>query len=144
MFKRPLLLSMTLLLGTSTPTRLPSTDPEGILGRWRGRSTCVPAAWNSTCHDEEVRYNFVPAASDPTHAMLHASRFVQGRAESMYDIEFSYMPATARWEGDFTNSRVHIRWSYRLRGDSLWGAATILPNLQIARRVVAWRDSASP
>lgn len=133
----------TLLL----PLLLPLGDASGppvILGRWHGHSICVKAPWNAACNDEEVFYDFVPGKADSSTILLHASKLVAGHAEWMGDLDLSYVADRASWDGEFSNSRVHIRWSYRLRGDSLEGEVVMLPTLQVARHVVAWRDSVVP
>jgi hypothetical protein len=134
------MLGVALLLLSFVPAGERGQGPQEILGRWRGRSTCIKAEWNSACNDEEVVYEFVPAGADPSRIMLHAAKIIGGTPEPMYDLAFAYDTATARWDGDFANSRVRIRWSYRVRGDSLQGQVTLLPSGQIGRNVIAWRS----
>lgn len=133
----------TLLLPLLLLLAVPS-GPHAILGRWHGHSICVKAPWNAACNDEEVFYDFIAEQADSGRILQHASKLVAGHAEWMGDLELSYMADRAGWAGEFSNGRVHIRWSYRLRGDSLEGEVVMLPTLQVARHVVAWRDSVVP
>jgi hypothetical protein len=118
--------------------------PRDILGRWHGHSICVKAPWNTACNDEEVFYDFVAAGPDSNRILLHAAKLVAGHAEPMGDLALVYTAEPRSWAGEFSNARVHIRWSYRLRGDSLEGEVVFLPTLQVARHVLAWRDTVVP
>lgn len=112
--------------------------PRDIRGHWVGTSTCIKADWNSACNDEQVLYDFA-AGADSDHVILHASKLVNGVAQPMYDLPFTYDAAATQWNGDFANSRVKIRWSYRVHGDSLAGEVVLLPSGQVGRHVVAAR-----
>ncbi|MBL8978143.1 MAG: hypothetical protein JNM53_07020 [Gemmatimonadetes bacterium] len=136
-----LTLGSLLLLPPSGPARDP--DSGSVLGWWHGTSTCVPAPWNQSCHDEEIVYHVVPAPPDSSHALLHASKIVQGQLEPMGDQELTYVPARHTWEGDFTNTRVSIRWSFAVRGDTLIGQLRLRPDMRLARNVVAQRATAT-
>lgn len=112
-----------------------------ILGRWHGQSVCIKAEWNAACHDEEVVYNFVPAAAGSGRVTLHAFKVVGGAMEPMYDLDFALDSAAGYWSADFTNARVHIRWSYAVNGAALKGRVVDLPSMRMARLVTASRDS---
>jgi hypothetical protein len=115
-----------------------SGGPRDIQGHWTGTSTCVVAAWNSACNNELVVYDF-EAGADSDHVLQHAAKLVNGVAEPMGDLPFSYDAAGAQWNGDFHNERVSIRWSYRVKGDSLEGEVRRLPSGEVGRHVVAVR-----
>jgi hypothetical protein len=57
----------------------------------------------------------------------------------MGDLAFVYSPRTHTWDGDFENSRVHIRWTYWIRADTLLARLVLLPEKKVARHVVALR-----
>ena len=136
-----LTLGSLLLLPSASPAH--PANPGSVLGWWHGTSTCVQAAWNQACHDEEILYHVVPAPPDSSHVLLHASKLVQGQIEPMGDQELTYVPAQRAWEGDFTNTRVSIRWSFVIRGDSLVGRLLLRPDMRVARNVVAQRTTAT-
>ncbi len=121
--------------------RLQARDQDGatIVGRWHGESICVKAAWNSACNDERVVYDFVADSAPPGRVRLRASKLVGGRPESMGDLDLAYRPADSTWFGDFSNSRVRIRWEYRVRGDSLSGRVIDRASGRVARAVRAAR-----
>lgn len=132
--------SLLLLLPSS---RADPAGPRSVLGWWHGTSTCVQAPWNQACHDEEILYHVVPAPPDSSHALLHASKIVEGQVEPMGDQELTYVPARRAWEGDFANARVSIRWSFALHGDTLVGQLLLRPDMRVARNVVALRSTAT-
>jgi len=115
-----------------------SGGPRAIQGHWTGSSTCVVAPWNSACNNELVVYDFV-AGADSDHVLQHAAKLVNEVPEPMGDLPFSYDAAAGQWNGDFHNERVSIRWSYRVRGDSLEGEVRRLPSGDVGRHVVAVR-----
>lgn len=134
MLPRPALLALlTLALAGE------STGPRDILGRWYGTSTCVKASWNAACNDEEVRYNFAPIGADSTRAHMVADKLVGGQWELMGELDFAWDGAAREWNGDFENSRVKIRWTYRVSHDTLTGEVIIFPDRRIGRHVVAVR-----
>ena len=110
-----------------------------LLGRWQGSSTCVEATWNAACNDEEVVYDFVLAANQTEQVTLHASRLASGAPQWMYDLDFAYDSTARLWSADFRNRRTSIRWTYRVKGDSLIGQVAELPSGRVARRVGAVR-----
>ena len=115
--------------------------PAAIAGQWRGESICVKAAWNAACNDERIVYDVVADSSAPGTALLHAAKIVGGRPEPMGDLDLQYRAADSTWFGDFSNSRVRIRWEYRVRGDSLIGRVFDRATGRVARAVRAARTS---
>lgn len=128
-----------LLLGLLAVTGSAAPPHAAIRGWWRGTSTCIKADWNAACHDEQVIYRFTPAAKDSTQSTLRAWKLVAGKPELMGDLDFAYEADSARWNGDFANGRVDIRWSYWIVRDTLMGQVVIRPGMQVGRRVVAVR-----
>jgi len=114
-------------------------DPASIAGRWHGESICVKAAWNAACHDEEVVYDVAPDSTQPGRMLFHASKIVAGRPEWMGDLELEYRRADSTWFGDFSNTRVRIRWEYRVHGDSLTGRVVDRETGRVGRSVRAAR-----
>ena len=124
---------VTLVLAEAAPPY------AAIHGWWQGTSTCVSAAWNAACRNEQVIYRFTPATGDSAQSTLRAWKLVAGKPELMGDLDFGYDAASSRWNGDFANGRVDIRWSYWIVHDTLMGQVVVRPGMQVARRVVAVR-----
>lgn len=110
-----------------------------ILGGWQGNSICVPATWNAGCTDEEVLYDFVLAAAQADGVTLRASTLVSGKPRWMYDLDFAYDSTARLWSAEVQTRRTSIRWTYRVKGDSLIGHLAELPSGRVARRVHAVR-----
>jgi hypothetical protein len=110
-----------------------------ILGGWHGSSLCVVASWNAACANEDVVYDFRLSATGPERVTLHASTLVSGAPRWMYDLDFAYDSTAGAWSGDFQNRRVSIRWTYRVKGDSLIGQVVERPSGRVARNVTATR-----
>jgi hypothetical protein len=135
------LLLLILGVGGAEPVLAQATRPGVILGWWHGTSTCVKAPWNSACNDEDVLYEFVPASPDSLRSTLHAFKVVGGERDSMGDLPITFLPDAQAWEADITTRRGGIRWTFRLRGDTLVGQLVLRPDMQVARHVVALRGS---
>lgn len=139
---RPRTAALVTLVFSLSQSHPAGPRPGDILGHWQGTSICVRADWNLACRDEVVSYEFVPAGTDSTHSLLHAAKLVGQEFQPMYDLEFAFSSDSGTWDGDFANSRVRIRWSYRLRNDTLFGVVLRLPGRVVGRRVVATRHPA--
>ena len=140
------LVSLSASLVVSLPlarTEAQVAPAQAIVGRWRGTSICVKAEWNAACNDEVVVYDFVPSAQSTGTISLHAKKMVNGSPQPMYDLDFSYDSAAGEWKADFSNSRVRIRWSYRVDGTTLSGRVVFLPSGRVGREVSATRDTAA-
>lgn len=112
---------------------------DAILGRWEGTSICVKAEWNRACHDEIVRYDVVRDTAHAGHFVHHAYKQVGTTWEWMGDVTLHYDSTGHRWAGDWSNSRVHIEWSFWPRGTDLAGQVVIYPDRRKGRDVVVHR-----
>jgi hypothetical protein len=112
---------------------------DAILGRWEGSSTCVKAGWNTSCHDEVTRYDFVRDSTRPGVIVTHAYKQVGSDWDWMGDVDVRWDSAGHRWAGEWGNSRVHIEWSFWLQGEKLAGQLVSLPDRRKSRDVLAHR-----
>jgi hypothetical protein len=112
---------------------------DAVLGRWEGTSTCVKVEWNQRCNDEVVRYDFVRDSTREGVIVLHAFKRVGTTWDSMGDLDVRFDSTGTRWVGEFSNSRVHIEWSYWMRSSELIGQLVSLPDRRKARDVVVHR-----
>jgi len=142
MTPRSVLAVLALLSGgaASGAAQAPATrtsTPPSILGYWRGRSTCVKASWNAACNDEDVLYHFVPSLEHPGQVMLNAFKYANGAPEPMYDLGFAWDSTRHEWAARYSNSRVHILWSYAVHDTLLAGRLVDLPGERLVREVRA-------
>ncbi len=136
-----LLLSFSLVAWPAPSSRSPNPGPGAVMGWWHGTSTCVKASWNSACNDEIITYNFVPTSPDSSSSNLIAYKIVNGKRDLMGELPVTFAADSQRWNADFANSRVSIRWSYWLHGDTLLGQVAIRPDMKVGRQVVAFRGA---
>lgn len=134
MLLRPALLALLSLALASD-----ASGPRDVLGTWYGASTCVKAPWNSACNDEQVRYSFASQLGDSLRTHMVADKIVAGQWDLMGELDFVWDAAAQEWNGDFQNSRVRIRWTYRVSHDTLTGEVVSLPEHRLGRHVVAVR-----
>ncbi|MFO0601449.1 MAG: hypothetical protein U0228_39475 [Myxococcaceae bacterium] len=128
---------LTLLLASLLAVDGGAPRPEdGILGKWKGTSTCVRFPGNEACNDEVVEYVFERRADGLI--VQHAFKDVRGTMESMFDLEpFVWDAKAQRWTADFQNPRVHIRWQFKLENGALTGSCVDLPESKgVTRRTV--------
>ncbi len=130
------LLAGVLLLATA-----PMPD-DAILGTWRGTSKCVDLERAPACKDEVVVYDFRPGEKAGTFA-LDAKKVVDGRPVPMGVIEgFARDPKTGRFAAEFRNSRVHVVWSYDVKGAEMTGTCEEFGSKAVLRRVAAKKEPA--
>jgi hypothetical protein len=108
---------------------------DAILGRWEGTSTCIKAEWNRACHDEIVRYEVVRDSAHAGRYIHHAYKQVGTEWEWMGDVTLQYDSTGHRWAGDWSNTRVHIEWSFWPQGADLAGQLLVYPDMRKARDV---------
>ena len=127
-----MILPLLILLLTQSPA-------EAVLGRWEGTSTCIKADWNAACRDEVTRYDFVRDSTRPGVIVTHAYKRAGTDWEWMGDVDVRWDSAGHRWAGEWSNSRVHLEWSWWRQGDKLAGQLLSLPDRRKARDVIAHR-----
>jgi len=138
-------------LALSAPAALAATppasgvDPEAhrdrgeVLGRWEGTSICVKAPWNAACHDEVVRYDFVPLDSDSVAVRLRAYKLVNGEYDWMGDLDFRPDTTAGRWVCDFAARRGPIRWTCDVTDSALTATVMDMESRRIGRNARAHR-----
>jgi len=114
-------------------------DFSKILGDWTGESIC--AGNNPSCHDEKVIYHFSRSQADPQKLTLAADKIVDGKPEPMGELEFTYDAAKQSLTGEFQNARYHGLWEFKIKGDTMEGTLTLLPEKTIGRRVKVERKA---
>ncbi len=123
---------------------IPRPAPDDILGVWHGTSTCVKADWNAACNDERVEYRVKPDPAVRGHYIIDAEKLVNGALDPMGDLPMAFDADSAEWFIDLTNPRYSMRWSFRLRGDTLYGLLRLRPDLRVARHVLVTRGPLLP
>jgi len=132
-------LGRTLVLGLVVSLGLAqgyAQTPE-LVGSWHGTSLCVDKVKYPACHDEEVIYDAVQKGRTDT-VTVRADKVVNGTREFMGAFDF-IQARDSTWVGDFQNSRVHVRISWRVRANHLSGYLSDEPSGQRVREINADR-----
>ena len=132
-------LLMWLLVTAAAPAKAPKNE---ILGTWRGTSLCTKIPGNESCHDETVLYEFTDVPNSPDSVHVNALKMVNGKFESMGEIDFRYEPARHRWTSEFSTRRGHAVWVFWVRGNAVTGKLHELPDSTVTRNVSARRKPA--
>jgi hypothetical protein len=127
-----LFLSMSVVVATS--------QTVSLAGDWIGESICVGN--NPSCHDEKVVYHISVDPSDSTKVKIGADKIVDGKPEFMGDILLKYDAAKQTLIGDLQSPRYRGVWEFTVKGNTIEGSLTILPEKTVGRRIrVTRKDS---
>lgn len=128
---------LALLIASFAVQASPVQSGNGIIGVWIGESICVNLAIAPHCKNEKIRYSFKAGANtvEPTH--LVAEKFVSGRYEVMYEMDFAIDPKSKTWFHDFDSAQGKCRWQYRVSGNRLVGEVILLGSGSPLRKVAA-------
>lgn len=128
--------ALVFLFGASIAAAAFAAAPRAaILGTWKGTSTCVKSPEFPSCHDEVVVYEVKESASGGEAATLAAFKIVDGEKQFMGDLEFTWDAKQEAWVSEFTNGRVHVLWTFFVRGDDITGTLVDLPSKHLIRNV---------
>ncbi len=104
-----------------------------LAGDWIGESICFGN--NPSCHDEKVVYHISVDPSDPTKVKIGADKIVDGKPEFMGDIFLKYDAAKQTLIGDLQSPRYRGVWEFTIKGNTIEGSLTILPDKVLGRRI---------
>jgi Protein of unknown function (DUF3224) len=112
-----------------------------LAGDWTGESICFGN--NPSCHDEKVVYHVSVDPADSTKVKIAADKIVDGKPEFMGDIFLKYDAAKQTLTGDLQSPRYRGVWEFAIKGNTIEGSLTILPDKTVGRRIrVTRKDSA--
>ena len=129
----------TILAAAASASPSPAPD-DSVLGTWRGTSTCVDRQRHPACKDEVVLYEFRRKAAEEGVVTLTADKIVEGQVVPMGELDFRWDAGRRAWTSEFRNERVHILWSFMVRGDAIEGTLVDLPDGSLARNVAVKRQ----
>jgi len=105
---------------------------SGLVGSWRGTSTCVDREHFPNCHDEEVIFDAVARGNTGDTVTVRADKIVQGHREFMGESNY-VRGADGLWVAEFRNERVHLRLTLRVAGSRLIGRIIDIPSGRTVR-----------
>ena len=115
-------------------------DPAELIGLWRGTSTCTDRVAAPACQDEKVVYEFTSAARAATFHWI-ADKIVDGKRESMGELDLTYDAVEKCWKAEFSSPRTRVVWRLSIEGTRLTGTARLAPGNQTVRKVELRRES---
>jgi len=135
---RTTLVGIALMLTTGLSAQQTPSNPQNLLGTWRGISKCSDRVAAPACNDEEVVYEF--KAGDKSGVIRWmADKIVAGKRESMGELEMSYDAVEACWKAQFSSPRTTSVWRVVVNGDHLTGTDQLLPGKETIRQIDARR-----
>jgi hypothetical protein len=112
----------------------------GILGEWRGASTCVKSPEFPSCRDEVVVYEIRKSSAGADTVTLAAYKIVDGDKQPMGDLDFSFDEKQGAWTSEFQTARYHALWTFFVKGDAITGTLVDLPSKHLVRNVAVRRE----
>jgi hypothetical protein len=115
----------------SGKTEIPKSELD-LLGNWTGTSLCQVKP--SPCHDETVIYR-ITKAKKPGTVVLQMDKIVDGKAEFMVTLDFTYDKETGALRGEMKNGL----WDFKVKGNQIEGTL-LLPDKTVYRVVSVKRQ----
>jgi hypothetical protein len=130
-----LMLFFGLLLPVHIACGQTSREILNLVGDWKGESLCVNKEKFPACKDEVVVYHIVVTKDKADTVTLSADKIVNGTPEFMGAFDFLYDVKKQTLTSEFKNERVHLALEFVVKGDTLSGTMSSLPEKIVARRM---------
>jgi Protein of unknown function (DUF3224) len=127
------------LSGFAGSQQAPAHDLRNLLGEWSGESICVGNS--PSCHDEKVIYHLSSTA--PGQVTMDGDKLVNGKREPMGTLQFQHDPIKGTLVGELQNARYHGRWEFAVKGNTMEGTLTLLPDNLVVRRAKLTKDDSN-
>jgi Protein of unknown function (DUF3224) len=132
--------SAIIVLFLSIGSSVAESQTASLAGDWIGESICVGN--NPSCHDEKVVYHISVDSADATKVKIAADKIVDGKPEFMGDIFLKYDAAKQTLTGDLQSPRYRGVWEFTIKGNTIEGSLTLLPDKTVGRRIRVIRKDA--
>lgn len=111
-----------------------------LVGNWSGESVCVDKEKFPACNDERVVYRVAVAPGKSDTVTITMDKIVDGRPETMATLDFAYDAQKHTLSGEFTRNNRRGIWEFVVKGDSLEGTLSTLPERALVRRIKVKKD----
>jgi hypothetical protein len=111
-----------------------------LVGNWSGESICVDKEKLPACNDEQVVYHVAAASGKSDTVIIVADKIVNGKPETMGTFDFVYDARKQALTSEFKNRRVHIIFEFTVKGETLEGTLSTLPDKAIVRHIKVKKD----
>lgn len=116
-----------------------ASEISKLVGNLSGESVCVDKEKFPACHDEQVIYR-VAASSKPDVLTVTMDKLVNDKPETMGVLDFVYDAERQTLSSEFTRNNRHGIWEFIVKGDTIEGTLTTLPDKSLVRRVRVRKD----
>lgn len=116
-------LTALILLASALGVSRARAQRPGIIGSWRGTSTCVDLEYWPACHDEIVIYEVRAKPGTRDSVTLRADKVVNGVRDFMGESDFA-PAADSSWVSEFGVGRGRSRIVLRVVGAHMTGTLT--------------------
>ncbi len=117
------------------PKGTQGSEISKLVGNWSGESVCVDKEKFPACNDEQVVYHVAAASGKSDTVTITADKIVNGKPETMGTFDFVYDARKQTLTSEFKTSRVHIIFELAVKGDTLEGTLSTLPDKAIVRHI---------
>ena len=112
-----------------------------VVGNWKGESLCVNKEKFPACNDEQVIYHIKKSAAASDAYTIAADKIVNGKPEEMGVFDFKYDSGKNTLVCEFTRNERRGVWEFVIKGDSMEGTLTTLPEKYLVRKIKVKRES---
>ena len=112
-----------------------------LVGDWMGESICVGEI--GACHDEQVVYHVSVDATDATRVKIGADKVIEGKPDFMGDIALHFDAANHTLIGNLESPRDRGVWEFTVKGNTMWGTLSLLPERRIVRQIRVTKSQSS-
>ena len=127
---------LALTANATAASRADDPQPSQLIGLWRGTSTCTDRVAAPACQDEIIVYEFT-AGSQPGTVHWVADKVVNGKRQSMGELDLVYDKTEKCWKVEFTSPQVKVVWRLSVDDRQLSGTARLVPGNETVRKVDA-------
>ena len=131
--------SASVIIQAVTVQEKQDSEISKLVGNWSGESVCVDKEKFPACHDERVIYR-VAASSKADVLTVTMDKLVNDKPETMGALDFVYDAEKQTLSSEFTRNNRHGIWEFIVKGDTIEGTLTTLPDKSLVRRVRVRKD----
>jgi hypothetical protein len=106
-----------------------------LIGDWSGESVCTDKEKVPACNDEQVVYHVVATSGKSDTVTITADKIVNGKRVTMGAFDFVYDVQKQTLTSEVKNSKGNIIFELAVKGDTLEGTLSTLPDKAIVRRI---------
>jgi len=128
------LLGLIFLAGPIVQAQPQAGAPAQLIGLWRGTSICTDRVAAPACRDEAVVYELT-AGSQPGTVHWLADKVVDGKRQTMGELDLAYDAIEGCWKAEFSSPRTKMVWRLKVDGTQLSGTGRQLPGNETVRKV---------